>query len=89
MLVKTKLRWKCFGNDSKSMFLFMSIYVNTKACMFVNIFSLGLLKKVGGAVESVFIVRKEIDWHGKPEGTFSLGDIKIDMIKDLSQRGSS
>lgn len=87
MLVKTKLRWKCFGNDSKSMFLFMSIYVNTKAFMFVNIVSLGLLKK--GGVESVFIVRKEIDWHGKPEGTFSLGDIKIDMIKDLSQRGIS
>lgn len=53
MLVKTKLRWKCFGNDSKSMFLFMSIYVNTKAFMFVNIFSLGLLKKGGG--QSLFL----------------------------------
>lgn len=67
-----------------NLILFIHIYVNIKGYMFVNIFSLGLLMK-GGEVASVFIVRKEIHSHMKSHGTFSLGNIKIDIMKCLSQ----
>lgn len=50
--------------------------------MFANIFSLGLLK---GETASVFTVRKEMHSHMKSQETFSLGNMKTDVVKCVSQ----
>lgn len=66
------------------MFSLSYTFVNIKADMFANVFSLGLLE-TGEKVASAFIARKEIYSHMKSQAAFSLGNIRIDTIKCLFQ----